>query len=490
MYNKIKQTGLVLRAYAILLSAFLPGSISHGAAITGDQWRVYFNHPDQDTYWTTATDDEFVIRNALVSHIEALENGDQATLATYSFSGNSECCGAAGPIIMAVNEALDRGAQVRMVVDAYVDINTAYDGGTASSYSLADLAARPTNPLWLSQDDSPWWGIMHDKLGLFKYSTQQWVFVTSWNFTGGASTYQWNIALAIQSPALYAACSNEMTQLLNGHFHDHSEKSHAPDQSLFDLPGSWSNGVVRFAPYPDESDGGTNAITMITNAIAQAQDEIYFALNKLTSGTIATQLVQAVERGVAVHGVMPRSDTAPGQDSAELYSFMTNDNSYAGSGRITMLPALTGEDPETYDSGESDLIHCKYMVIDPFGTRPTVIHGSANWTFSALASDDNNDEIVLCVRHRDIARMFYAQFKACTGFRRDDADCYLELAVDQSACRVDLWQTGTNQLSLQSAPTPSDSWQTIATNTINHPGSFQHATNNAASRCFRAVRIE
>jgi hypothetical protein len=72
-------------------------------------------------------------------------------------------------------------------------------------------------------------------------------------FTGGASSSQWNLALELRHPALFAAYTNEMREMLEGRFHDHPEKSHAHDGTSFTLPGSWRAGWARFGPYSTSS---------------------------------------------------------------------------------------------------------------------------------------------------------------------------------------------------------------------------------------------
>jgi len=220
------------------------------------------------------------------------------------FSGNTAEVGAAGPILDAVERALDRGAKMGFVVDYYVNITSNYWPGI----SLSSLAGRAVNPLELSK--SPYGGILHDKVGVFWFNATQtaWVGAGSWNFTGGASSQQWNIWTEIQDNALGGAYSNEMRELLSGRFHADPAKSHAHDGTRFQIAGMSREGWVRFSPYPSGSYGGSNALTDITRAIDGAQDEIFFGLNMLTQQAVVNALVDACNRGVVVHGVIPKSD--------------------------------------------------------------------------------------------------------------------------------------------------------------------------------------
>lgn len=379
---------------------------------TGTAWAVRFNRPDQNTFPSTARAEEYVIREAFLARLAALQSNDWGCLATYTFSGASSNTGAAGPILAAMSNALARGAKLGFVADDGVNTASNWWPGT----SLAGLAARPGNALELARAPSDA-GLMHDKLGVFwsAAATQAWVLSGSWNFTGGASTYQWNILVELQDNALGAACSNELREMLSGRFHADPAKSHAHDGARFRLAGTDRDGWVRFAPYPDGAPGGSNALTDIVAAIDGATDRIVFALNKLTRPDVAAALIRACDRGVAVHGTIPKSDRATtNDDSWAMWTMLGEPTNYATANRAWLYDAYATAERTAYDAGETDLTHTKYLVIDPEGPAPLVIHGSANWTEAALVDTGLNDENVLFLPHGEIARAFAAQFDAMT----------------------------------------------------------------------------
>ena len=461
-----------------LLAALAAVHVSLAVSVTGADWIVHFNLPDQVP---AVYPGEFAIRDALLARLNALQTNDEATLATYTFSGNTASAGAAGPILQAMSNALARGATLRFVADGSVDATSNF----WPSVSLSSLAARPGNALALSEDDSSF-GIMHDKLGVFRYgTTSRWVFITSWNFTGGASTYQWNMALEVRNDVLFNAYTNEMNELLAGRFHDDATKSHAHDGARFALADSWDSGWVRFAPYPDGADGGTNAQTDIANLIGSAESEIVFAINLFTTPLIATSLVHAANRGVIVHGVIPQSDQLA---SYSVYPYLTNVASYATTNVIHFVTPFSKADGSALDAGESDLVHEKWMIIDPWTERPVVIHGSANWTASALASTDMNDENVLLLCHKDIARIFYAQFKRMTGMWTNRSDFWCDILRTNGSLQVGLWMTDTNQFGLQHA-TRMDEWASTGGVITGVVGRVSALTNGAdQTGFFRAMR--
>ena len=386
--------------------------VARADSFGGATWAVHFNRPDQTTSPTSLGAEEFAIRDALLARIDALASGDWGCLATYTFSGVSSNAGAAGPILAAVSNALARGARMGFVAGNGVNVESNYWPGV----SLASLAARPSNPLELSRAPADA-GIMHDKVGVFWYRAagQGWTLAGSWNFTAAASSQQWNIFTEIQDNGLAAAYSNEMRELLSGRFHANTNKSHRCDGTRFRPEGAARDGWVRFAPYPDAKTGGSNALTDVVGAIDGAQEEIFFALNKLTRPDVVDALIRACDRGVIVHGAIPRSDRdLPGDDSYESYQALRNATNYATRNRVRMYEAYYNAARTRYDGGSADLVHAKYMAIDPRGTNPVVIQGSANWTASALVLTSSNDENVQFLPHAGIAAAFVAQFAAMT----------------------------------------------------------------------------
>lgn len=387
----------------------LCGSRAHAVTKSGSSWAVHYNLPDQDTsYRTSKRTDEYAIRDMLLKRIRTLKRGHQAYLATFTFTGGSDCCGAAGPIINEINKALDRGAKVGFVTASRIDLSEKF-----GKYSLRDLARRETNPLSLYADTSTR-GIMHHKIGLFDYGLgKRWAVITSWNFTGGASSLQWNIALEIRNEKLYRIYEKEMKEFAAGRFHDHPDKSHDHD-GTFTISGAWGKNAVRFGPYRNSRPGGDNAATDILEAIRSAKKDIVFALNRITIMEIAEALVNASRRGVRVRGVIP-ADQAQGKGSSrKVVRFLKQRSAAAKGDGVQLLVASSHGDGSTLDRGERDLVHCKYMVIDPTSARPLVIHGSANWTASALIFDNKNDENICFVRHRGIARAFLDHFNVLT----------------------------------------------------------------------------
>jgi len=418
---KAKALGLVLAAAAWVLT----GQGARAVTFGGEGWKVHYNIPDQDTAVTNCSPDEYALREVWLGRIEALKTNDWAALACYTMGGADSRTGAAGPMLKAVSNALARGAKIGWVVGSGVNTNTAYNG-----YTLASLGKMAKNPLKLKKAPSDG-GIMHNKMGVFFYKGQvPWVVTGSWNFTGGASSLQWNVLTEIQNATLANAYSNELAQLLAGKFHANAGKSHAWDGKRFRLEGWTRDGWVRFAPYPDGTYGGNNALTDITNAIAGAKEDIFFGLNNLSRRNIAEALIAACDRGVNVYGTVMSNDWATTNGgSYECVHMLLDPGRYATTNRAHILPAYTTGEKSEMDGGQADLVHAKYAVIDPWGEAPLLIQGSANWTEAGLVATNKNDDNIEFIPDAGMAQAFVAQYLAMTdgprpvltGIRQDEA---------------------------------------------------------------------
>ncbi|MBN1268877.1 MAG: hypothetical protein JXB04_04765 [Kiritimatiellae bacterium] len=134
----------------------------------------------------------------------------------------------------------------------------------------------------------------------------------------------------------------------------------------------------------------------------------------------------------------------------------------------------------------------RYLVRDALvdaANRGVMIHGSPNWTYNALVSDSDNDESVVFLRHRDIARAFYLQFKQMTGLWADREESWCDLARTGGVLQVTLWMDHTNVYAVETAAGPAEGWSPWVGGITGYPGRAVFTTNAAdARRCFRAVR--
>jgi len=388
---------------ALLLLAF--AAPAPARVIEGPDWMVCYNRPGQTG--AARLEGEFAIRDLLIHQLNRLESGHRAALATFTLSGDSFRSGAAAPILWAVSSALDRGVRVHFAIHRRINRTNEFLPGL----SLRRLADRPANPMELSVSSGR--PLMHHKIGLFDYgSRDRRVFVGSGNFTGAASMQQWNIAVLLRSPTLYGAYAAELDEFRAGRFNKSKQRTY--DRTGFRLPGSWGNSWVRFSPFPDPRDTAETDILALLDA---AEEEIIFAMHHFNRPPLRRALVAAANRGLRVAGVIPESDRGTNRFaiSGATVRYFANPNLYTGTNRVHLLPARVNAVGPALDSGQPDLVHLKYALVDPSGPRPVVIHGAANWTASGLTSPAGNDESTLFLRHAGIAQAFLEQFRCMTG---------------------------------------------------------------------------
>ena len=390
----------------VLLGALLASS-GRAQLIASNDWAVGYSLPTQSE--SVFLNGEYIIRDMLLKGIERLSNGHNAAIATFTFSGDSTETGAAGPILQALDSALNRGAGVHFVVDSAVKRHKEYSPGL----SLTRLSKRRRNPLVLSV--GPYQSLMHHKVALFDYGeSNRWVLVASGNFTGAANMNQWNIALLARNEQLHAAFAAEMAEFKARRYGGQKQQPH--DRTNFRLQDSWGTCWVRFGPYPKGPNGSVNAETDIRRLIHDATEEIYFSMHRFNRAPLRRDLVAAANRGIKVVGVIPESDRGTNRlaTSKVTARFFADPANYTTTNRVVLLPARASAIGEAWDSGEPDLVHTKYVIIDPNGRRPIVAHGAANWTISGLVAPTGNDENIVILRHRDIAQAFLTQFRRMT----------------------------------------------------------------------------
>ncbi|MCS7062843.1 MAG: phospholipase D-like domain-containing protein [Methylacidiphilales bacterium] len=427
---KTAQSYLILLIISLIITN-LPLS---AAIISGSDWNVIWNRPDQNS--SLNTPEEFDIRDALIARINALGSNHSAFLSTFTFSGNAT---GAGSILTAIYNRLSdptvSNLTIRMNIDKNINPSTLYNtGGSSPFYSISGLASTvfPNgNAFYYDRGTYPY-GIMHNKFSLFDYGPgNRWIHSSSANYTGGSAIFQWNISFEVRNDALYALYLGEANQLMgtdtntsDGIYHDNPTKSHAFDLSPPSISFDGGNGLigVRFGPHPDSIvPGGNNAASEIISAINSAQYSILLGTNKLSSMQIANALINACNNGVEVHLIISQSDVTGSGDSVAVYNHLNNPANYADAAAFARFftyiadrdGATAGLQPDN-PLTDQDLVHTKYLVIDAGTPNAQVIHGSANFTNQALNGTNLNDENILFIKSTSVANAFVQHAQAMT----------------------------------------------------------------------------
>lgn len=118
--------------------------------------------------------------------------------------------------------------------------------------------------------------------------------------------------------------------------------------------------------------------TVITRAIASANNSIYIQAYGFTSASIADEIVKAKKRGVAVSVILDKSNISSKHSKMKLLK------QYDINVRIDTVPGIA---------------HNKVMIIDD----NTVITGSFNFT---EAADKSNAENVVIIQNSDVAKIY------------------------------------------------------------------------------------
>jgi len=412
-FHKVRCLILVL---GLLISA---EHVCPAQPLSGTGWHFSFTSPYQINVLSNLYKNPSAVAvvDRWVSRFNELAAGDYGCMSTYtitSFVPSSGYTSSVGRLLIAMSNALYRGATVGFVAG---ETNSVYTNIFDVGFSFALLQSQYSNTFSCTFVNGN--GIMHHKMGTFYYAGQEpWALSGSWNMGDASCSDQWNLLAEIQSHDLSRAVSNEIAQLLNGINHTNSAKIHY--DTTFQFTGGWTNGIVRFSPQINTTTN--NIANEIVKIIDQAQKEIYFGINILTVNNIGAALIRAADRGVIIRGTINKgSRTVSGSEYARLVT-ATN---YTSDNMVRMFDAYmkadhsATESGSVYDSGSSlaHLVHCKYMVVDPWGDRPWVISGSANWTDTAMINKTGssaNDENCFLIPHAGIAQAFMEHFRMLT----------------------------------------------------------------------------
>jgi phosphatidylserine/phosphatidylglycerophosphate/cardiolipin synthase-like enzyme len=212
---------------------------------------------------------------------------------------------------------------------------------------------------------------MHNK---FVVIDQSEVWTGSMNFTTGGAYKDNNNLVLIRSSKVAEDYTNEFEEMFVHHFFGPDAISDTP------YPKLMVNGTpVEIYFSPDDK-----VARRIVTLIHGAQESIYFMAYNFTSNDIGNAIIQQVQAGVNVSGVM--DDTQVNSSQGTEYD-----------------PFMQAGVDVRLDGNEDGLMHHKVMIID----QKIVITGSYNFTASA---EQNNDENVVIIFSPEIAMQFFDEF--------------------------------------------------------------------------------
>ena len=267
-------------------------------------------------------------------------------------------------IATAINDAYNRGVQVRYIAD---------DDVLNSMLSSLD----PNIPIVYR--DSITAGIMHNKFIIIDANSTNnaWVMGGSTNWTNPNNLFNdYNNLIFIQDEALAKAYTLEFEEMWNGTFGTHKEDN-TPHKFIVD----GKEVELYFSP----SDQTTSKLLEVINNVDYTLE---FALLEFTRNDLGAAVINIHNSfGTNVRGIM-EGQNSNGSEFATLQANGVNVKSHMG---------------VTYQ------LHHKYAIADAdiLGSDPTVITGSHNWSTNA---EDNSDENTLIIHDHTIANIYLQEF--------------------------------------------------------------------------------
>lgn len=215
---------------------------------------------------------------------------------------------------------------------------------------------------------------MHNK---FCVVDGQTIWTGSTNVTNNGMYLNDNNAVVIQSTELAVNYTDEFNEM----FVDHRFGPRSPSRTRYPVVKLGSTVIENyFAPEDHVQE-------KIIEQVHAARNEIIFLAYAFTSDAIAKAMIDAMQHGVAVRGVL---------EARNVNDRACEDDRLRDAGATVYL------DKNSYN------MHNKVIVID----AATVITGSYNFSRNA---DENNDENILFINDRTVAQRYRAYFEHLVG---------------------------------------------------------------------------
>ncbi len=355
------------------IKSFISASNSTGAI------KVYFNRPvDQyvaNPTQNTATYLSFTFADTLKAYID--RSMVTLDIAIYSFDsfGTSS-------IIQAVNDAYNRGVQIRIIVE----------GGNANAGLQLLNAAIPV--LQSPQTPPTYFGIMHNKFfimdGNDPDATKPVVMTGSTNWSDSQLNDDRNNLVFVQDQSLAKVYTVEFEEMWGG-----TGAMPNPANSLFG---------------PDKKDNTPHELR-----IAGKKVECFFSPSDDTNNQILKSIESADNELCFATMVFTRFDLAYGiEERVDLFNVnaygILNDSSGGSGTSFLIMQGAMGNNLLLFDHGSNPgILHHKYLIADQNNgsSDPLVLTGSHNWS---TAANIRNDENIIIIHDAEIANQYYQEF--------------------------------------------------------------------------------
>ncbi len=339
-----------------------PKLYSTGSASTGEI-RVYFN---QDTDPSVSMGlfpngtSPLAVKDAIIERIDIANN--TIDMAIYNINDMD--------IVNALNEAVIRGVNVRVVAD-----EGASNAGLQGNLNFEVLFGNSN-------------GLMHNKFLSIDADSplDAWVIMGSMNFSEQNIFDDFNNVIIFQDQAVAKAYRIEFEEMWGG-----SGLSPNPSNAKFgsdkadNTPHLFKVGDTYLELYFAPSD---RVLDHIDEALATTDNDLSMALLLITQNRLRDRIINLNDGSRWIRGIV-ESINLIGSD----FQALVNDG-------VDMV-----HHDETYD------IHHKYAIIDYYYNEvgsPMVINGSYNWS---AAAEEKNDENTIIWHSYNIANLFMQEFE-------------------------------------------------------------------------------
>ena len=338
--------------------------------------KIWFNAPVDTTVATQVAAQN--VGSSVVDSIIAIIENTESTLdiAIYNWNNNG-----IRDISQSINDAHNRGVQVRMITDR----STA----TLGFNDLVQGVPRMESPSGQN------YGIMHNKFVVsdaeVNNPNKPLVVTGSMNWTDGQVNRDPNNTVVFQDRALARAYTLEFEEMWGstGATPNSNTSKFGPDKSS-NTPRLFMLNESPVELYFSPSDATE---TNIVNALESATDDIQVGTMLMTR----TPYAYAVRNAVRENGVYG--------------GFIIDDTSYQNSSLpYSLVNEELNEGEHLFVHNRPNTLHHKYAIVDqsnPFTGDPRVITGSHNWS---NAANTRNDENTVIIHDASVANQFFQEW--------------------------------------------------------------------------------
>ena len=338
-------------------TAFSSIGIYSTASNSSGKIRPYFNHSVDNSVSTGVNAQN--ITTYFNDTIKAYMDLAQSTLDICVYNASDAL------IASAINDAYNRGVQVRYIAD---------DDVVNSMLNSLD----PSIPI-VYRTPTPTAGIMHNKFLVIDVNSvnNSWIMTGSTNWTNPSNLFNdYNNLIFVQDQALAKAYTMEFEEMWSGLF-----GSNKSDNTPHDFNVNGKHMELYFSP----SDQTTSKIHEVINSVDYTLE---FALLEFTRDDLGDAIIDVYNSfGTNIRGIMESTNSQ--------YSEFLNMTS-------------AGVNVKSH-SGIPNTIHHKYAIADADITAsdPILLTGSHNWSNNA---ENNSDENTLIIHDHITANIYLQEF--------------------------------------------------------------------------------